>query len=78
MRKEIEAMAEPIESAEPAAVASEFEDDDEDDPAEEQEPSLLHVLNEDQLFLQKFFPFLFTMGSSCGTLSHGRAIVLAG
>jgi uncharacterized protein YukE len=29
------------------SVASEFEDDDEDDPAEQQEPSLLHVLNED-------------------------------
>jgi leucyl-tRNA synthetase len=47
MRKEMEAVAEPIKPAEPAAVASEFEDDDEDDPVEEQEPSLLHVLNED-------------------------------
>jgi hypothetical protein len=47
MRKEMEAVAEPIKPAEPAAVASVFEDDDEDDPAEEQEPSLLHVLNED-------------------------------
>jgi hypothetical protein len=47
MRMEMEAVAEPIKPAEPAAVASEFEDDDEDDPAEEQEPSLLHVLNED-------------------------------
>jgi hypothetical protein len=47
MRKEMEAVAEPIKPAEPAAVASEFEDDDEDDLAEEQEPSLLHVLNED-------------------------------
>jgi hypothetical protein len=47
MRMEMEAVAEPIKPAEPAAVASEFEDDDEDDPAEEQEASLLHVLNED-------------------------------
>jgi hypothetical protein len=47
MQKEMEAVAEPIKPAEPAAVASEFEDDEEDEPAEEQEPSLLHVLNED-------------------------------
>jgi hypothetical protein len=47
MRTEMETVAEPIKPAEPAAVASEFEDDDEDDPAEEQEPSLLPVLNED-------------------------------
>jgi hypothetical protein len=47
MQKEMEAVAEPIQLAEPAAVALEFEDDDEDDPAEEQEPSILHVLNED-------------------------------
>jgi hypothetical protein len=47
MQKEMEAVAEPIKPAEQAAVASEFEGDDEDDPAEEQEPSLLHVLNED-------------------------------
>jgi hypothetical protein len=47
MRTEIEAVAKPIGTAGPAAVASEYEDDEEDDPAEEQEPSILHVLNED-------------------------------
>jgi hypothetical protein len=49
MRKEMETVAEPIKPAEPAAAAqgSEFEDDDDDEPAEEQEPSILHVLNED-------------------------------
>jgi hypothetical protein len=47
MRKEMEAIAEPIKPAEAAAAASEFEDDNEDEPAEEQEPSILHVLNED-------------------------------
>jgi hypothetical protein len=49
MRKEIETVAEPIKPAEPAAVAqgSDFENDDDEDPAEEQEPSILHVLNED-------------------------------
>jgi hypothetical protein len=48
MRKEMETVAEPITPAEPAAGAqgSEFEDDD-DEPTEEQEPSILHVLNED-------------------------------
>jgi hypothetical protein len=43
----MEAVAEPIKPAETAAVAPEFEDGDEDEPAEEQEPSILHVLNED-------------------------------
>jgi hypothetical protein len=47
MRKEMEAVAEPIKPAETAAAGSEFEDDDKDEPAEEQEPSILHVLNED-------------------------------
>jgi hypothetical protein len=47
MQKEMEAVAEPIKLAELAAAGSEFEDDDEDEPAEEQEPSILHVLNED-------------------------------
>jgi CHAT domain-containing protein len=47
MRKEMETVAEPIKPAEPVAAGSEFEDDDEDEPAEEQEPSILHVLNED-------------------------------
>jgi CHAT domain-containing protein len=47
MRKEMEAVAEPIKPAEPAVAGSKFEDDDEDEPAEEQEPSILHVLNED-------------------------------
>jgi hypothetical protein len=47
MRKEMEAVAEPIKPVETAAVASEFEDDNEDGLAEEQEPSILHVLNED-------------------------------
>jgi CHAT domain-containing protein len=47
MRKEMETVAEPIKPAEPAAAGSEFEDDDEEDPAKEQEPSILHVLNED-------------------------------
>jgi hypothetical protein len=47
MRKEMEAVAEPIKPAETAAAASEFEDDDEDEPVEEHEPSILHVLNED-------------------------------
>jgi chromosome segregation ATPase len=46
MRQEMETVAEPIKPAEPAAAGSEFEDDEED-PAEEQEPSILHVLNED-------------------------------
>jgi hypothetical protein len=46
MQKEMETVAEPLKPAEPAAAGSEFEDDDED-PAEEQEPSILHVLNED-------------------------------
>jgi hypothetical protein len=45
MRKEMETVAEPIKPAEPVAEAqgSEFEDE----PAEEQEPSILHVVNED-------------------------------
>jgi hypothetical protein len=49
MRKEMETVAEPINLAEPAAAAqgSEFEDDEDDEPVEEQEPSTLHVLNED-------------------------------
>jgi hypothetical protein len=47
MRKEMEAVVEPIKPAETAAEGSEFEDDDEDEPAEEQEPSILHVLNKD-------------------------------
>jgi hypothetical protein len=47
MRKEMETVAEPIKPAEPAATGSEFEDDDDEDPAEAQEPSILHVLNED-------------------------------
>jgi hypothetical protein len=47
MQKDMEAVAEPIKPAEPAAVASEFEDDEEDEPAGEQEPSLLHVLIQD-------------------------------
>jgi CHAT domain-containing protein len=47
MQKEMEAVAEPIKPAETAAAGSEFEDDDEDEPVEEQEPSILHVLNED-------------------------------
>jgi hypothetical protein len=47
MRKEMEAVAEPIKPAEAAAVASKFEDDDKDEPAEERQPSILHVLNED-------------------------------
>jgi hypothetical protein len=47
------------------------------------EPSILHVLNEDyNLILYRIvFYFLFfyaTMGSTCGTLSHRRAIELAG
>jgi hypothetical protein len=33
--------------AEEQEPVGEHEDDDEDDPAEEQEPSLLHALNED-------------------------------
>jgi hypothetical protein len=47
MQKEMETVAEPIQPAEPAAAGSEFEDDEEDEPAEEQEPSILHVLNDD-------------------------------
>jgi hypothetical protein len=49
MRKEMETVVEPVKPAEPAAAAqgSEFEDDDDEEPAEEQEPSILHVLNED-------------------------------
>jgi hypothetical protein len=49
MWKEMETVAEPIKPAEPAAAAqgSEFEDDDEEEMAKEQEPSILHVLNED-------------------------------
>jgi hypothetical protein len=48
MRKEMETVAEPVVPAEPAEAAqgSEFDDDDEE-TAEEQEPSILHVLNED-------------------------------
>jgi hypothetical protein len=48
MRKEMETVAEPVEPAEPAVAApgSEFEDDDEE-TAEEQEPYIRHVLNED-------------------------------
>jgi hypothetical protein len=48
MRKEMETVAEPVVPAEPveAAQGSEFDDDDEE-TAEEQEPSLLNVLNED-------------------------------
>jgi hypothetical protein len=47
MRKEMETVAEPVEPAEPVAAAQglEFEDDDEEETAEE--PSILHVLNED-------------------------------
>jgi hypothetical protein len=47
MRKEMEAVAEPIQPAETATAGSEFKDDDEDEQAEEQEPSILHALNED-------------------------------
>jgi hypothetical protein len=49
MRKEMETIAEPVKPAEPAVAAqgSEFEDDDDEETAEEQEPSILHVLNED-------------------------------
>jgi hypothetical protein len=49
MWKEMETVAEPIKPAEPAAEAqgSEFEEDDDEEPAEEQEPSILLVLNED-------------------------------
>jgi hypothetical protein len=47
MWKEMETVDEPIQPAEPAAAGSEFEDDDDEDPTEEQEPSILHVLNED-------------------------------
>jgi hypothetical protein len=48
MRKEMETVVEPVAPAEPAEAAqgSEFEDDDEE-TAKEQEPSILHVLNED-------------------------------
>jgi hypothetical protein len=47
MQKKMEAVVEPIKPTETAAAGSEFEDDDEEEPAEEQEPSILHVLNED-------------------------------
>jgi hypothetical protein len=48
MWKEMETVAEPVVPAEPAEAAqgSEFDDDDEK-TAGEQEPSILHVLNED-------------------------------
>jgi hypothetical protein len=48
MRKEMETVAEPVVPAESAAAAegSDFDDDDEE-TAGEQEPSILHVLNED-------------------------------
>jgi hypothetical protein len=48
MQKEMETVAEPVAPAEPteAVQGSEFEDDDEE-TAEEQEPSILQVLNED-------------------------------
>jgi hypothetical protein len=48
IRKEMETVTEPVVPAEPTGVAqgSEFDDDDEE-TAEEQEPSILHVLNED-------------------------------
>jgi leucyl-tRNA synthetase len=57
MRKEMETVAEPIKPAEPVAVGLEFEDDDED-PVEEQEPSILHVLNEDKPFVYIFRIFI--------------------
>jgi hypothetical protein len=48
MPKEMETVAEPVVPAEPtgAAQGSEYDDDDEE-TAEEQEPSILNVLNED-------------------------------
>jgi hypothetical protein len=48
MWKEMETVAELVVPAEPAEAAqgSEFDDDDEE-TAGEQEPSILHVLNED-------------------------------
>jgi hypothetical protein len=49
MRKEMETVAEPVKPAEPAAAVqgSKFEDDGDEETEQEQEPSILHVLNED-------------------------------
>jgi hypothetical protein len=57
MRKEMETIAQPVKPTEPAVAAqgSEFEDDDDEETAEEQEPSILHVLNEDCVFVHIFF-----------------------
>jgi DNA repair ATPase RecN len=47
MRTEMEAVVEPMVPAEPTGAAKGPEDDDDEETAEEQEPSILHVLNED-------------------------------
>jgi hypothetical protein len=48
MRKEMETVVEPVAPAEPAEAAQELEfDEDYEETTEEQEPSILHVLNED-------------------------------
>jgi hypothetical protein len=47
MRTEMEAVAEPVVPAEPTEAAKGPEDDDDEETADEQEPSILHVLNED-------------------------------
>jgi hypothetical protein len=47
MRTEMEAVAEPVVLVEPTEVARATEDDDNEETADEQEPSILHVLNED-------------------------------
>jgi hypothetical protein len=47
MRKEMESVAEPVVPAEPAEAAQGSEFDDDEEIVGEQEPSILHVLNED-------------------------------
>jgi hypothetical protein len=47
MRTEMETVAEPVVPAEPTGAAQGSEYDDDEEIAEEQEPSILNVLNED-------------------------------
>jgi hypothetical protein len=48
MRTELETVVEPVVPAKPTEAAKGFKyDDDDEETAEEQEPSILNVLNED-------------------------------
>jgi hypothetical protein len=47
MQREMEGVAEPVVPAESTGAAQGSEFDDDEETAQEQEPSILHVLNED-------------------------------